>query len=258
MSLELYEQLKKEDRIPWGTCLLGYVGSHSHGTYVPKTNPDSIDDIDLMGIAVGPKSSYIGLTEFEQKIHQEGEWDITVFEARKFMRLLLKQNPNVLGLLWLRKEDYIYVSPAAQKLRDNRDIFSSKGVYNSFTGYAAGQLHKMTHNACEGYMGAKRKELVARYGYDCKNAAHLIRLLRMGNEFLATGELKVFRPDAEELKVIKTGGWSLEKVKDEAQRLFGESEEAFNKSPLPDKPNEQMAENLLIELIEESWGPIDF
>lgn len=145
MNLELFEQLKKEDRVPWGTSLLAYVGSHAHGTYVPKTNPDSIDDIDLMGIAVGPKSSYVGLSEFEQKIHQEGEWDITVFEARKFVRLLLKQNPNVLGLLWLREEDYIYISPAAQKLRDNREIFSSKGVYNSFTGYAAGQFHKMTH-----------------------------------------------------------------------------------------------------------------
>lgn len=108
------------------------------------------------------------------------------------------------------------------------------------------------------YMGAKRKELVTRYGYDCKNAAHLIRLLRMGNEFLSTGELKVFRHDAEELKVIKTGGWSLEKVKTEAQRLFEEAKELYSTTKLPDEPNRDQAENLLIDLIEESWGTIDF
>jgi predicted nucleotidyltransferase len=259
MDLELFTKLKTENRIPNRVCLLGYVGSHSHGTYIPKNNPDSIDDIDLMGLAIGPKSSYIGLGNFEQHLHQKDEWDIVVFEARKFVRLLLKQNPNVIGLLWLRGEDYIYLSEAAQQLIDQRDIFSSKLIYKSFTGYAAGQLHKMTHYKFEGYMGAKRKELVDRHGYDCKNAAHLIRLLRMGNEFLRTGVLQVFRPDAEELKVIKTGGWTLEQVKAESQRLFAESEEALRTSPLPAEPNQQQAENLLIDLIEEAWiESIDF
>jgi len=35
-----------------------------------------------------------------------------------------------------------------------------------------------------GYLGDKRKQLVLKHGYDAKNAAHLIRLLRMGIEFL--------------------------------------------------------------------------
>ena len=42
-----------------------------------------------------------------------------------------------------------------------------------------------------GYMGQKRRELVRRVGYDAKNAAHLIRLLRMGIEFLTEGTLHV-------------------------------------------------------------------
>ena len=56
-----------------------------------------------------------------------------------------------------------------------------------------------------GYLGDKRKQLVLEHGYDSKNAAHLIRLLRMCKEFLATGEMIVFRPDAAELLDIKKG-----------------------------------------------------
>lgn len=253
----LINKLYSEERIPSGTFLLGYMGSHSHGTYIPKTDPNSIDDIDLMGICVPPIECYIGLQEFEQKIHQEDEWDIVTYEARKYFRLLLKSNPNVMGLLWLREQDYVYRSPIAKELIERRDIFSSKNIYNSFTGYAYSQFHRMSHYKFEGYMGAKRKELVDRYGYDCKNAAHLIRLLRMGNEFLRTGILNVFREDAEELKQIKLGIWSLEKVKDEARKLFGESEQALHESKLPDQPNIIEAEKLLVKAVKANLT-IDF
>jgi len=52
-------------------------------------------------------------------------------------------------------------------------------------------------------MGAKRKSLVEKFGYDTKNAAHLILLLRMGIEFLSVGVLHVKRHDAQELLEIK-------------------------------------------------------
>jgi hypothetical protein len=67
-------------------------------------------------------------------------------------------------------------------------------------------------------MGQKRRELVRRVGYDAKNAAHLIRLLRMGIEFLTEGTLHVKRADAAELLEIKRGAWPLEEVKSEAER----------------------------------------
>ncbi|MGH9423302.1 MAG: hypothetical protein ACRD3J_25235, partial [Thermoanaerobaculia bacterium] len=60
------------------------------------------------------------------------------------------------------------------------------------------------------------------FGYDVKNAAHLVRLLRMGVESMLTGELQVRRPDAAELIEIKSGKWPLDKVVEEAQRLFAE------------------------------------
>jgi len=240
--------------IPENTILLGYVGSISHGTQIPKEEKDSIDDIDIMGLCIAEKDVYLGLQKFEQKDIQYKEYDSVVYEIRKFFSLLLKQNPNVLGMLWLRPENYIYKSTQGQWIINDRNLFISKEAYHSFVGYAHGQLHRMEHLACKGYMGEKRKQLVEKFGYDCKNAAHLIRLLRMGIEYLVDGELRVFRQDADELKEIKSGKWALEKVKKEADNLFALAKEAFIRSSLPNKPDYKKAENLLIDIIENNFG----
>lgn len=100
-----------------------------------------------------------------------------------------------------------------------------------------------------GYMGQKRRELVRRVGYDAKNAAHLIRLLRMGIEFLTEGTMHVERADAPELLDIKRGAWPLEKLKAEAERLFQLSQEAYVRSSLPPEPDRDRGERLCIEII---------
>jgi hypothetical protein len=52
--------------------------------------------------------------------------------------------------------------------------------------------------------------------------AELDTLSRTASTFLETGRLQVFRTtDADELKAIKRGGWPLDRVKAEAERLFG-------------------------------------
>ncbi|HJQ24745.1 MAG TPA: nucleotidyltransferase domain-containing protein [Blastocatellia bacterium] len=105
-----------------------------------------------------------------------------------------------------------------------------------------------------GYMGAKRRELVRKVGYDAKNAAHLIRLLRMGIEFLVEGELHVERADAEQLLEIKRGEWPLERVKAEAERLFKLAEEAYVRSSLPPKPDSSKAEQLCLDIVSRYHG----
>jgi uncharacterized protein len=98
-------------------------------------------------------------------------------------------------------------------------------------------------------VGEKRKAMVRKYQYDVKNAAHLIRLLRMGSEFIATGNLQVYRTtDADELRLIKRGGCTLDQVKAEAERLIGGVEAARAGSPLPPKPDPEAANELLIDL----------
>lgn len=238
--------------IPESTILLAYVGSISHGTYIPKNNPDSIDDIDILGVCVASEKVYHGLATFEQKERKVNEWDSVVYEVRKFFNLLLKNNPNVLGLLWLERQQYIHIGEFGQRLLDARELFVSKLAYHSFIGYAHSQLHKMTHGSFQGYMGPKRRELVERYGYDTKNASHLVRLLRMGIEFLTEGTLRVFREDAKELKAIKSGEWTLDAVKAEAERLFVMAHEAYVRSPLPPRPNTVEAEKVLISIVRDA------
>jgi len=237
----------RAELFPKDIVLLGYRGSVAHNMYVPNTDPNSIDDIDLMGIYMAPASHYIGIKQVKETREKfVGKYDAVNYEFVKFVRLLLKANPNVMSLLWLRDNHYIEIHEYGKKLIDNKDIFVSKKAYHSFTGYAYSQLKRMTHLAHEGYMGEKRKALVAKYGYDCKNAAHCIRLLKMGMEFLSTGELNVFRKDAPWLLDIKRGNWPLEKVKDEANRLFALTDEAFVRSTLPNEPDYEKA-NALVE-----------
>jgi hypothetical protein len=101
------------------------------------------------------------------------------------------------------------------------------------------------------YMGEKRKALVAKHGYDTKNAAHLIRLLRMGIEFLRDGGLNVDRGgyDAAELLAIKHGEWSLERIKSEAERLFRRAEEVYDRSTLPPGPDRQRIPWLCVDVV---------
>lgn len=216
--------------------ILGMVGSHSHGTYLPPEDPHAVDDVDFMGIVIPPAEFQLGTSEWEGWNWQFEELDVVVYSLRKATRLLLKANPNILGLLWLRSEDYAHVDDRGEGLIALRGSFSSREAYPAFVGYAHGQLKRMTafdearmneyefltnhlrddlgldvsevlradreklvhlsagdsHNLAKlqsfralhkqhfsGYQGAKRKAIVRQHGYDTKNAAHLIRLLRM-------------------------------------------------------------------------------
>lgn len=249
--------LSKEERdliVPQGTILLGYRGSIAHGMYIPSSDPDSIDDKDIMGVCIPELNNYLGFGHFEQKEKMYKEWDSVVYEIRKFFRLLLKANPNVMSLLWLPRELYIIRTPLGNQIIENRELFVSKQAYHSFNGYAYGQFKRMTHCKHEGYMGEKRKQLVDRFGYDTKNAAHLIRLLRMGIEFLTEGRLYVHRKDSDQLLSIKRGEWSLDLVKAEAEHLFRLAEEAYVASKLPNNPATDEAERLLISIILEHFN----
>ena len=236
-------------------CILhGYRGSISHGTYRPPAEPTSIDDKDTMSVCVPPKSYYIG-TELTfstngTKEIKFNEWDIVSYEVLKFIKLLRMGNPNVMSLLWLEPTMYIKITPEGQLLIDNKLLFMGKHIYKSYVGYAHGQLHRMTHQKFEGYMGEKRKRLVDQFGFDTKNAAHLIRLLRMGIEALTEGVINVQRQDAQQLIEIKRGEWTLAQVKEEAKRLFDMCDAAYIHSKLPTSLDEAKINNLAVEIIE--------
>ena len=254
------EILDKNPCLDEWAILSAYRGSVAHNMYVPNSDPNSIDDKDTMTVCVPPKAYYFGYppgfgsnqifpTNGTKEI-KEGEWDIVAYEAKKFIGLLAQGNPNVLSLLWVDEAYLLKFTAEGGYLRQHRGLFVGKHVYHSFVGYANGQLHRMTHFVGRGYMGEKRGKLVEKYGFDVKNACHLIRLLRMGIEFLNTGELLVTRPDAAELLEIKRGEWSIGQVEREAERLFRLSEEAWDASRLPERPDYKAINQLSMTIIE--------
>lgn len=235
-----------------GLVLVGRRGSEAHGTYVPPTDPSSIDDRDLIGVAIPPLKYYLGLQRWEHAESIKGPWDVVLYDVKKFIHLLCQQNPNVLSALWLADEDYLHLTEAGRRIVDARLLFRArKPAYHAFTGYAHGQLKRMTSfGEFKGYMGAKRKQLVERFGFDTKNAAHLIRLLRMGLEYFETGELTVKRTwDRDMLLSIKRGDWRLDQIQREADTYFVKCQEAFERSPLPNGVDTQSIENLQMDLI---------
>lgn len=128
--------------------LIGYRGSIAHGMFIPNTEPNSIDDKDVMSICIPPIDYYFGLNQFHSRGTQEikkDEWDIVVYELKKFVSMLCKANPNVISMLWLEPQHYTYISSVGKLLIENRDLFLTLQIYHSFIGYAHDQLKKMTH-----------------------------------------------------------------------------------------------------------------
>ncbi len=94
--------------------------------------------------------------------------------------------------------------------------------------------------------------LIERYGYDVKHAMHLIRLLNMGLEILTEGDCNVLRPENNYLMAIRHGEYTLAHVRQEAEKLFSQLDEAHAKSSLPDEPDQCWVNQLLLDLSEAS------
>lgn len=231
------------------SILIGKRGSEAHGTYIPSTDPTSIDDRDLIAIVIPPTRFYCGLEKWDHAEAIKGPWDVVVEEFTRFVTLAKKQNPGLLQVLWLRKEDYLSVTVSGHWLLETRNAFRAKhAAFKAFSGYANSQLQKMTLKQYRGYMGDKRKKLVEQFGYDIKNAAHLIRLLETGRDFLLTGELSPYRHDEKErnrLLAIKRGEYKLNEILRISSDLFEQCKDAFDHSPLPDECDEGAINDLI-------------
>lgn len=99
----------------------------------------------------------------------------------------------------------------------------------------------------------KRAILEEKYGYDCKHAYHLVRLIRMCREILLTGKVIVKRPDREELLAIRNGAWTYDQLIDFANTQEKNLNELYLTSNiLPKSPDKETLDKLCIELIEKS------
>ncbi len=235
-----------------------YRGSIAHNMFVGDPNNEfPSDDQDIMVIYNFPKQYYFTLEDFHrtQETFEEKHEDMDVvgYEIKKMFHLLAGLNPNTTPALYTRESDFTVLTPAWRHVMENKDVFVKRSLIREvYIGYATAQYRRMIDKkSWFGYMGAKRKALYEKLGYDAKYAAHSIRLMRMGTEFLTDGQPIIFRDkDREELLEIKEGKKSLEHIKE----LYGVEllnlEKAFRESLLPDKDTKHNVNKLLFEVME--------
>jgi hypothetical protein len=124
------------------------VGSQLYGTNTPTS------DQDFSGIFIAPKRYYLGLDKIEEvdlsivSKHENGKndqdaVDMKYYELRKFMRLAMENNPNILEHLFVPADKIMYSNWLGRVLIDNATLFPYQGLKQKFLGYAFSQKHKM-------------------------------------------------------------------------------------------------------------------
>jgi uncharacterized protein len=190
-------------------------------------------DTDIRGIYLPPADlhwSLYGIPEqLENHDNQECYW-----ELQKFLVMALKANPNVLECLYTPIVEQ--VTPIAEELLENKAIFLSQLVYQTYNGYVMSQFKKM------------EQDLRNKGEIKLKHAMHLIRLLLSGITVLKEGFVPVkvesYRDD---LLAIRHGEMPWEEVNKWRLSLHEEFDSSLRNTSLPERPNYEKANLFLLK-----------
>ncbi|HVG95081.1 MAG TPA: nucleotidyltransferase domain-containing protein [Planctomycetota bacterium] len=202
------------------------VGSRAYGLSTEAS------DTDRRGVYLPPASLHWSLAGVPEQL-EDAERQECYWEMQKFLVLALKSNPNVLECLWTPLVEH--ADPLALELRDMRDAFSSRLVYQTYNGYALSQFRKIEAD-------------VRNHGeVGWKHAMHVIRLLLGGITMLRTGVLEVQVGEARErLLAIREARVPWADVNAWRKDLHREFDEAFAATRIPDRPDYARVEAFLI------------
>lgn len=109
-------------------------GSHAYGTNLPTS------DTDYCGVFIQKLDDILGYSYVEQI--NDDKNDIVIYEIRRFLELIAKNNPNILELLNSPEDCIIYKHPSFDDILKNRSSFITKLCAASFAGYASAQIQK--------------------------------------------------------------------------------------------------------------------
>jgi len=164
------------------------------------------------------------------------------------------------GRVTLNKEtmrEIVISTIAEEKKEETAAIFGlSKEImtaYSRVKAYQAANRDWRKYQDWKKNRNPKRAVIENKFGYDTKHAMHLVRLLRMGREILEDGVVNVKRPDAEELLAIRNGSWTYEQLEEFADREDLSFQTLYDKSPLPKTPNFKKVEDLMMNIILDSF-----
>jgi len=250
VAIKKMENVIEGMAFPWvleRTILLAPYGSRLYGTDVFES------DWDFKGVCIPPKDFYLGLNTFNEFNNTGGknfknsneDVDVSIIHLSKFVKDAMQGVPNNIEILFARPEDYIKVTELGQVLLDNRHLFLSKQIMRKFGGYTTSLVNKMKN-------GVGRTELIEAHGYDTKSFMQGVRLLISATEILETGDYSTYRTEIDFLLGCRNGDFTLK----EALEVIAEHEEelqrAYEQSELPDKPDYDKVNELLMGINEDA------
>jgi len=244
------------------------MGSHAYGCQTPDS------DFDHLGIFM-PKREYFQPFNFgfipgfdilpsfdrltlkggknkniiDNKEH-EGEW-ISIIKF--FHECGIKSSPNLLEVLFVKRNLVSVGTKIGWKLRDNRKTFLSLKTFKAFSGYANGQMKHIRSRKVE---SDERRALIEKYNFDIKMAYHTLRLLDQLEQLLTIGDLDLMR-NRKECQLMRMGQWgNFDRFEKEYQKRMDHVAELARKSPLSPTPMHEKLHNLLMECLEDYYGDL--
>ena len=236
------------------------VGSGVHGIAI-----EGFDDRDEMGIFIEPVESVVGMgepmdvavyrTQPEGERSQPGDLDLNLYSLRKYLRLAAVGNPTAQLPLWCPEESVLEITETGEILRGMREAFMSKAAVDRFLGYMFAQHERMMGRGKRGNV-PNRPELIEKYGFDVKFAAHALRLAYQGYEICLVGRLTLPLPETprEHVLAVKRGEVSQQAVSREILSLTQTTRTILeNGTPLPDEPDWKRIGEFSIEAHLDHW-----
>jgi len=137
------EKLVKENKI-----LKFRIGSFLYGTNTVNSDEDYAgvfmpEENQVFGFET---ANFIDLSvkdKLESGRNSKEAIDVVFYELRKYAKLSLDNNPNVLETLFVNKENLLFANDFGKELLDNRHLFLHVGLKHRFLGYAFTQKRKM-------------------------------------------------------------------------------------------------------------------
>jgi hypothetical protein len=202
------------------------VGSRAYGL------DDQTSDTDRRGVYLPPADMHWSLYGVPEQL-EDAATEQTYWEIQKFLVLALKANPNILECLYSPIVEY--ATPLAQEMLDMREAFLSRLVYQTYNGYVMSQFKKL------------QADLRNRGEVKWKHVMHLVRLLLSGITALREGVVQVHvGTHRERLLAIKRGEVPWDEVESWRLSLHREFDDAASQTQLPERPDYQQANDLLL------------
>lgn len=226
------------------------VGSKLYGMDTPES------DTDIRGVCLQSISDKLGLNnkeKYENSNGLEGKDKIESihFCLDKYMKLVLSGNPTILEMAFVPEIYMQHDSELGKKARQFvRNHCISKEVFPAYMGYFHSQLEQLKKRKTEG----KRQELIDKYGYDVKFAAHAARIALQAIDLFKTG---VIYPktrgfiDLQTIRNIREGKLKYESVIDLLTVFEGFMKQAKDESTIREKVNVELVNFFLVDIYKE-------